>query len=182
MRNGSFFAGVFFLFISSFLCSYEESRVFFSSDDLLSQFIQQVKAEKNKICLASYRLSNLQVIRALLEAKKRGVHVEVVVDETSFSQKSPLFLLEKEGISTFIWRKPSFQKKRLGEGMRHVFCIFGEECCWVGSYGFSSKQSLLMQTSALLLQNKEIVKKYFNEFQMLKKRTLPLSQYVERKK
>ena len=163
----------------------EEPSLYFTSQvDVAEKFIEKVKAEKKSIRMASHRLSELEVIRSLIEAHKRDVSVEVIVDSLSVTKQTPLTLLVKEGISVFVWRSESFPKKK-GESPRrmyHGFCVFGSDTSWTGSYSFSLKSRFHHFEQALLVQDEKISKGFLQEFEEIKKNhTMPFSLYVEQK-
>lgn len=162
-----------------------ESCLYFTSQlDVSEKFIERVKAEKKSIRMASHRLSELEVVKSLIDARKREVSVEVIVDSLSVTKQTPLTLLVKEGIPVFVWRSESFPKKKneAPRRMHHGFCVFGSDTSWTGSYSFSLKSRFRHFEQALLLQDEKISKGFLEEFEEIKKKhSMPFSLYIEQK-
>ncbi len=145
----------------------EEPSLYLSSqEDLSEKFIEKIQEEKERIFLASIRLSNFAVIDALIEAHQRNVQVEVLVDASSVSKKSCLQKLSKEGIPVWVWQGEAKKKGR--RRMHHSFCVFGSSLLWTGSYGFRGKASGAHFEGALLLRNEKIAKEFLEEFEKMK--------------
>ncbi len=162
----------------------EPCLYFTSQVDVSEKFIEKVKAEKKSIRMASHRLSELEVIRSLIDAHRRDVSVEVIVDSLSVTKQTPLTLLVKEGIPVFVWSSESFPKKKneAPRRMHHGFCVFGSDTSWTGSYSFSLKSRFHHFEQALLLQDEKISKGFLAEFEEIKKKhTTPFFLYVEQK-
>ena len=170
MRISSFFSVWLFsfcLFVSLQAVESVPSVYFTSEVDLSEKFIEQIKKESCSIRMASHRLSDVKVIHALIAAHRRGVSVEVMVDPITVTSRSPLRLLDNEGVKVWIWQdiaKLGKEKNRTIKHMRHIFSVFGEEVVWTGTYGFSLKRFYSHRESALLLQDKGLAKSFLAEF------------------
>ena len=170
------FLGLFCFFISFVSTSFPSSvepLVHFSSEvDLSKKFIELIENEPKKIRMATERLSDLEVIQALVKAHKRGVFVEVMVDPITLTRRSPLSLLLDEGVSVFVWKadeemskaKKNESKKR----MHHAFGVFGSVTSWVGTYSFSLKRLFSHRESALVLRDEKVASAYILEFERMK--------------
>lgn len=165
-----------------------EPVVYFTSEtDLSKKFIEQIKSESKKIRMATERLSDVEVIKALVAAHKRGVSVEVIVDPITVTSRSPLSLLVSGGISVFVW-KPDVEplKKKKNEParrMHHVFCVFGSNISWTGSYSFSLKRLFAHRENALVLQDEKVSSAFISEFEKMKlANAILLPAYLEGKK
>ncbi len=162
----------------------EPSLYLTSQVDVAEKFIERVRGEKKSIRMASHRLSELDVIKALIEAHQKGVSVEVIVDSVSVTKQTPLTLLAKEGIPVFVWQSESFPKKKneAPRRMHHGFCVFGSDLSWTGSYSFSLKSRFHHFEQALVLQDEKISKGFLEEFEEIKKKhTTPFSEYIKQK-
>ena len=157
---------------------------FTSKEDVGEKFIERTRGEKLSIQMATHRLSQVEVIQSLIEAHRRNVLVEVIVDSITITKQTPLLLLLKEGVDVFVWNLESFPKKKSEAPRRlhHSFCVFGRDCSWSGSYSFSLKSRFHHFESALLVQNEKIAKDFLEQFQEIKKNhTIPLPLYLQKK-
>lgn len=150
--------------------------VYFSSEtDLAKKCVVLIKRETQSIRIASHRLSNTQIIQALLDVHKRGVLIEIIVDSETVTKNSRLQLLAKEGVSIWVWQ-PKMKKDR----MRHSFGIFGDDTLWTGSYSFSLNKKFDHRESVMLIVDEGLVRNFFKEFETLKKgEVIPFLEYIK---
>ena len=161
------------VFVTIVFGSLVEPLVYFSSEiDLSKKFIEQIEKEPKKIRMATERLSDVEVIQALIKAHKRGVSIEIIVDPITVTRRSPLSLLVDEGISVYVWNSDQevlkAKKKEPKRGMHHVFSVFGSGVSWTGSYSFSLKRLFSHRESALVLQDEKVSSAYLLEFERMK--------------
>ena len=188
-RGVFFFISCFCLFLGAnpLVVSGTEAPVLYLSlqDDLGRQFIKRVNKERRQIKIATHRLSDPMIIRALIEAHRRSVLVEVLVDPVTVTKNSPLKRLVEEGISVFVWQAEGLPLKKgvKVRRLQHAFCVFGEDVSWTGSYSFSLKRKCQPIENAVLLYDEAIAKGFLQEFERLRqKHSLPFNTYVERKR
>src|SRR4051812_43534824 len=80
------------------------ATVYFSPEDHLDKrLIEQIDKENKSIHVCIYTFTHRAIADALVEAKKRGVEVEVIVDRFSVKIKAPLQRLVDAGIPVFVW-------------------------------------------------------------------------------
>jgi len=151
----------------------KEPQVYFSTNtDLAKKCIQYVKQESSSIRIVSHRLSDPKVIASLLQAHKRGVSVEVIVDPKTITKRSRLRSLAEEGVGVFVWKGP--------DRMHHAFCLFGQDTLWNGSYTFSLSQRFQHREGVVILCDPKVGKSFFEEFAAIKKEyTIPFLEYIE---
>lgn len=158
-------ASIFVLCVVSLLQSKEQEIYFTSQTDLAKKCIEYIEKETLSICIASHRLANTQVISALLDAHKRGVYVEVIVDAETVTKQSRLQQLAKEGVSVLVWKSESKKK----DHMHHSFCVFGKEVSWTGSYSFSLQKKFSHKENVMVLEDEKIAQGFLREFDSIKK-------------
>ncbi len=163
-------------------------EVLFSPEDRVAdKLIALINQEKKSIKAAVYCLMHRGIVAALIEAHKRGVSVEVIVDSYSLKSRSPVKKMGTENLSVFVWN-PSEQVKVSKTGkkvkqrkslMHDKFCILGESKVWTGSFNFTFEATQNNKENVIILENAEVAQRYISEFENLKKQgCVPLSEYL----
>lgn len=156
---------------------------YFSEDiDISKKFIEEIEKEKVCIRMASYRLSDAKVVKALVEAHQKGVSVEVIVDSVTVTKKTPVKILVDSGVPVYVW-KVKGGKKGKSQHMHHSFCLFGKDVAWSGSYSFSLEKVYQHREGVLVLHDEKIVSSFLGEFEQIKKKhALSYEAYLAQKK
>lgn len=154
-----------------------EARVFFSPDDNIKQeLVNLIDTEKQAIRVAIYSFTDKEIAQALINAKKRGVTVELVTDPSNiYAQYSKVSMLEREGIPVFVY-DPEHEKENNYALMHHKFVVF--DCCtqsrkpfvWTGSYNFTKSASTKNQENVVVLADEKTVQQFTAQFDRLKTR------------
>lgn len=162
----------------------ETSLYLTSKEDVSSRFIEKIGREMKTIRMVSHRLSDPAIIQSFIEAHKKKVSVELIVDSVSLTKNTPLKRLVEEGIPVFIWQADKVPKKK-SEALRrlkHSFCVFGVDKCWLGSYSFSLKRKYRPFESVLFLEDEKAAKALLEEFEEMKKEyTVPLFSFLKQR-
>ena len=115
-----------------------ECEVYFSSNDRIAdKLIERIQQEKKEILVAIYCFTHSGIGNALIEAKERGVHVEVVIDREALKKRSFVHHLIKADIPLYVWDpylNASNQKLPI---MHDKFCVLGDQLVWTGSFNFT---------------------------------------------
>jgi phosphatidylserine/phosphatidylglycerophosphate/cardiolipin synthase-like enzyme len=158
----------------------QHATVYFSPDDQLDKrLIDEIYKETNSICICIYTFTHRAVAEALIEAKKRGVDVEIVVDRFSVKVKAQLQKLTTGGIPVHVWDPDRFKRKSPYRPLMHnKFCVFGSDKVWTGSFNFTDEASKIHQENALVIQDIALASAYKGQFQTIKLRCIPLSAYM----
>lgn len=127
--------------------------------------------EQKKIRIATYMLTDYNVINALSGAKKRGIDVEVIVDSQSLNFNN-LDDLKKHNVPVFVHKT-----KTHGEKMHHKIALFFQNnilgalynLVWLGSYNFTFSGSKKNVESVIVTRNKKLFKSCASEFEAVKK-------------
>lgn len=148
-------------------------ELYFSPDGhVAEQLIALIDKEQKSIQAAIYCLTHREIAKALVQAKKRGVAVEIIVDPFSVKIRSPLKKLADAGISVLVWDPPAIQtgsKKEKRPLMHDKFCILGGTSVWTGSFNFTYDANLSNQENAILLHDTSIAKKFQEQFLTIKR-------------
>jgi phosphatidylserine/phosphatidylglycerophosphate/cardiolipin synthase-like enzyme len=148
----------------------EETRcqVYFSPDDhVADHLIDLIHKEEKSIEIAAYAFSHSRIATALIDAKKRGVLVEVVVDPFSLKFSSLLNRMVKVGIPVWVWKHEQNQEK-YPPIMHDKFCLFGGKSIWTGSFNFTYHADTMNRENAIYIQDKALAKKFHKQFEKIK--------------
>lgn len=157
--------------------------LFAPDDDILAVLIELIAKEKKSIRLAAFLLTDQQVANALLEAKARGVEVEIIFDQKSVKSRGCVKIaksLAKKGIRIFVY-KPLEDKKlssnktfNLSNLMHNKFIIFSDNTMlqkslvWTGSFNFTYSARKTNQENVIILDDAYAVQKFTERFDYLK--------------
>jgi phosphatidylserine/phosphatidylglycerophosphate/cardiolipin synthase-like enzyme len=163
-------------------------QVFFSPrDHVAEELISMIDKERKSIRAAVYSLAHRGVMKALMQAKQRGVDVEVIVDPTSIQAKSLFRKQSPFPLTVFVW-DPPVESKQLSNGkvirrkkslMHYKFCVFGDNRVWTGSFNFTQAASHSHRENVFAFESKEVATRYLDEFSQLKSEgCVPLATYL----
>lgn len=155
--------------------------VYFSPDDQVEKrLIAMIEKEQKSIQVATYCLTHRGIAHALIDAKRRGVSVEVVVDRFSVKLKSPLQKMQDAGISVSIWDPDPLRRKNSHRSIMHnKFCIFGDEVVWTGSFNFTYEAARMHQENVVVFRDRALATAFKNQFANIKMRScLSLGSYM----
>jgi phosphatidylserine/phosphatidylglycerophosphate/cardiolipin synthase-like enzyme len=153
-------------------------QVLFSPDDhVADELIALIKKEQKSIKAAIYCLMHRGIVKALIDAKNRGVQVEVIIDPFSTKARVPIKKMQEAKLSVYVWNPPprmiegkKKQKVKKRQPLMHdKFCILGDRLVWTGSFNFTFKAATVNRENVVILENKEIASCYLKEFDQLKK-------------
>jgi len=164
----------------------------FSPDDQIEDYlINLIDSEKKRIRIAIFSFTSSRVANALLDARDRGIDIEIVADgDNSNGTYSKIALLRSHQIP--LWLYPSDRSKSKGSvGIMHnkfiIFSssLFDEPLLWTGSYNFTRSANDRNQENVLITNNPTMIKAYQHTFEQLKKRSIvvtimPLVQLTSR--
>ena len=144
--------------------------VYFSPEDhLADQLIALINSEQKSIKAAVYCLQHRGVAKALIDAQKRGVKIEILVDRFSVKARSPMKKLAAAKIPIFVWNPPAEETNKRRKSLMHdKFCVFNNHTVWTGSFNFTMEADTRNQENALVLQNNDLAARYLKEFERLK--------------
>lgn len=165
-------------------------QVFFSPrDHVAEELISMIDKERKSIRAAVYSLAHRGVMKALMQAKQRGVDVEVIVDPTSVQAKSLFRRQSPFPLKVFVWDPPG-ESKKLSSGkiikrkkslMHDKFCVFGDNRVWTGSFNFTQAASQSHRENVFAFESKEVAARYLDEFSQLKSEgCVPLATYIDK--
>lgn len=164
-------------------------QVLFSPEDhVADQLISLIEKEKKSIKAAIYCLMHRGISNALIDAHKRGVDVEVIVDPFSVKSRSPVNKMGAAQLPVFVWDPPTLETKKGRKThkrkplMHDKFCVLGDAKVWTGSFNFTFEAANANKENVIVLESSEVARRYLEEFKRLKKQgCVPLSDYLKEK-
>lgn len=139
-----------------------------------------IEQEKKSIFVAIYCMTHRAIASALIDARKRGVEVEVLVDRFSVKIKAPLGKMVEAGIPVHVWDPDAARRKKAHRPLMHnKFCVFGSDVVWTGSFNFTYEASKMHQENVVVIRDRELASIYKNEFMNIKlKSCVPFGSFV----
>src|SRR3954462_6858725 len=97
-----------------------QTAVYFSPEDHLEKrLIEQIEKEKKSIHACVYAFTHTGIAKALIEARNRGIEVEVIVDRSSVKVRSPLKKLREAGVAFSVWDSEPPRRKTARRSLMH---------------------------------------------------------------
>ena len=120
--------------------------------------VKELSAAKSEILVQAYSFTSAPIAKALSDAKKRGLKVEVILDKSQRSTKySSMSFVKNQGVPVWIDQKPAIAHSKV--------MIIDQKTIITGSFNFT-KAAEEKNTENLLVIKKEpdLVKKYLQNF------------------
>lgn len=151
-------------------------QAFFSPDDNVQEIlVQLIEQEKRSIKIAIFSFTDGKIAKALIDARYRGVQVEVIIDVTGLRDKfNKIEALKANGVKVTVYDPKN--NSIYNDIMHHKFVIFennigDKSLLWTGSYNFTKSATLNNQENVLILDEIHLIQKYARQFELLKDRT-----------
>lgn len=151
-------------------------RALFSRNQkLLPTLLNLINNESTSIKVAMFSMTDKDIAQALINAHKRNVHVECVMDATGIRDRaSKMSELCNNHVPVHIFNphKNAYHKPGRTTGiMHHKFMIFGnnnQPILWTGSFNCTCAAHKTNRENVILLTDEDIIKDYRDEFNKLK--------------
>ena len=147
-------------------------QAFFTpQDNLTSIFINLIDAEQKSIHGAIYMFTDKKIAQALINAQKRGVEVQIIIDQISMSSCGKGKFLQENGVPVYVHRTEDFNPYRMAL-MHHKFFIFESNkddtsFLWTGSWNCTLRATAHNDENVILLDDLLIIKQYQDCFKKL---------------
>jgi phosphatidylserine/phosphatidylglycerophosphate/cardiolipin synthase-like enzyme len=133
-------------------------QVFFSPKGGCTEaIIHQIEGAKSEILVQAYSFTSGYIIKALLNAHKRGVKVEVILDKSQRTDKytSATFLVNS-GVPTYIDDIHAIAHNKI--------MIIDRETVITGSFNFTKSAEEKNAENLLIIKNKDLAKEYLGNW------------------
>jgi phosphatidylserine/phosphatidylglycerophosphate/cardiolipin synthase-like enzyme len=134
------------------------AQVFFSPrGGVQDAIIAELDKAKVSVLVQAYSFTNASIAKALLEAKKRGVSVTIILDKSNrHDQYTAADFTRNSGIPTFIDGKHKIAHNKV--------IILDSQTVITGSYNFSRSAEESNAENIIILQSAEIAKSYIGNW------------------
>lgn len=124
--------------------------------------IEQINQAKEEICLQAYAFTSHPIANALIEAKKLGINVEVIMDaKETLARGCVLKLLKPANIKCYADSAHSIAHSKL--------LMIDKKTLITGSFNFSAQAEYLNGENLLIIHNiPELVDAYLKNFEVHK--------------
>ncbi|MBV8660572.1 MAG: hypothetical protein JO129_00275 [Candidatus Dependentiae bacterium] len=150
-------------------------QAFFTpQDDITSIFINMINAEQKTIWGAIYMFTDKKIAQALVDAKKRGVDVQLIIDQISMSTCGKGKFLQDNGVPVIVHKTEEFNPYTMAL-MHHKFFIFGcnkdrKSLVWTGSWNCTLRATQHNDENVIVIDDWLIIKKYADQFMLMRKK------------
>lgn len=129
-----------------------------------------IEAEKKSIHGAMYMFTDKKVAQALVNAKNRGVTIQLIIDQISMTSYGKGKFLQEQGISIMVHRTQEFNPYTMAL-MHHKYFVFGcnknnAPLVWTGSWNCTLRATQHNQENVLILDDASVVASYLNNFKI----------------
>lgn len=120
--------------------------------------VEQIKEAKQSIYIQAYGFTSKKIIDALIEAKNRGVEIEIILDRSNFHKKKEnvIKLLETNQIKIY-------QDKVAGIAHNKVM-IIDNTVVITGSFNFTENADKRNAENVIVLHDSSIAKQYYDNW------------------
>ena len=134
-------------------------QVYFSPDGGCTEAINKVLGQaRQDILVQAYSFTSAPIAKALLEAHKRGIKVQVILDKSQRTQKySSATFLKNSRIPTFIDDKHAIAHNKI--------MIIDRETVITGSFNFTKAAEEKNAENLLIIKDKTLAKVYIENWE-----------------
>jgi phosphatidylserine/phosphatidylglycerophosphate/cardiolipin synthase-like enzyme len=147
-----------FVATTAFAFQAEITKVCFSPNGGCTEaIVKEINAAKSEILLQAYSFTSAPIAKALLNAHKRGVKVEAILDKSQRKEKytSATFLVNA-GIATFIDDKHAIAHNKI--------MVIDKESVVTGSFNFTKAAEEKNAENVLVIKSKELAQMYLDNW------------------
>lgn len=153
------------IFLIFFLTPYSFANVLvcFTPPSKCGDFIvEQIKQAKQSIYIQAYGFTSRKIIDALIEAKNKGVEIEIILDRSNFHKKKQqvIELLENNHIKVY-------QDKVAGIAHNKVM-IIDNITVITGSFNFTDNADKRNAENVIVLHDSNVAKQYYDNWRKRK--------------
>jgi len=133
-------------------------KVYFSPNGgVTNAIVNEIKNAKSEILVQAYSFTSKEIAKSLVDARKRGVHVEIILDKSNLTQKySAADFTAHMGIPTFIDAAHVIAHNKI--------MILDKEIVITGSFNFTKAAEEKNAENLLIIKSKDLAKIYIENW------------------
>jgi phosphatidylserine/phosphatidylglycerophosphate/cardiolipin synthase-like enzyme len=137
----------------------EKVAVYFSPQGGCTEaIIQEIEKAQSEILVQAYSFTSAPIAKALLEAHKRGIREEVILDQSQRTQKySSATFLANAGIPTYMDEQHAISHNKV--------MIIDRKIVITGSFNFTRAAEEKNAENLLVVHSEELAKAYLDNWQ-----------------
>ena len=145
-------------------------KVFFSPRGYCTDaVIKEINKAKSSIFVMAYSFTSAPIAKTLLDAKKRGVKVEVIIDHSRNTEKyTETRFFKNMGIPVYVDSKEAIQHNKV--------MIIDSETVITGSFNFTKAAEEKNAENLLVIKSKELAKVYLENWEKHRDHSVSYSQ------
>lgn len=124
--------------------------------------VKTLSGAKTSIFVQAYSFTSVPIAKALINAQKRGVHVEVILDKSNSNQKySSATFLRNQGVPTYFDYKHAIAHNKI--------MIVDGETVITGSFNFTKAAEEHNAENLVVIKDKKIAEEYMQNWNVHRK-------------
>ncbi|MBZ0154904.1 MAG: phospholipase D family protein [Alphaproteobacteria bacterium] len=145
------------------------TQVYFSpSGGATEAIIKTISTAKSEILVQAYSFTSSPIARSLVEAYKRGIHIEIILDKSNRTAKySAADFSHNMGIPTYIDAEHAIAHSKI--------MIIDRETVITGSFNFTKAAEEKNAENLLIIRSKELAKAYIENWERHRKHSIEYS-------
>lgn len=149
----------------------KELVLFSPQDQPEKHLISYLEQAEEHIYAAVYVLTNKAITNALINAKKRNVDVQLIIDPATLDHKAnTLEQLKEAGIDVFVYNPaPDDNSDKRPKGIMHHKFVLIDSFLWTGSFNWTSAANKYNRENVIISDDPNTFKRFRAEFEALKK-------------
>lgn len=134
-------------------------RAYFSPNGgCTDAIVDELNKAKSKVLVQAYSFTSAPIAKALVDAKNRGVSVQVILDSGQFTDKySSATFLKNQGISVFSDAKHGIAHNKI--------ILIDSKVVITGSFNFSKAAEKSNAENLLVIHNEDLCKVYTENYE-----------------
>ena len=135
-----------------------ETQVYFSPNGGCTEaIVDQIDNAKSEILIQAYSFTSAPIAKALVNAHKRGIHVEIILDKSNKSKKySAGDFTAHMGVTTYIDSRHAIAHNKI--------IIIDKETVITGSFNFTKAAEEKNAENLLIIKNKKLAEIYIDNW------------------
>ena len=144
--------------LPAFAFNVDVTNVYFSPNGGCTEaIVNQIDNAKSEILIQAYSFTSAPIAKALVNAHKKGIHVEIILDKSNKSEKySAGDFTAHMGVTTYIDSRHAIAHNKI--------MIIDKETVITGSFNFTKAAEEKNAENLLIIRNKKLAEIYIDNW------------------